>query len=123
MTEEGNRYGLAWFVAGISVGALVGILYAPRSGRETREGIANGAREGSDYLRNRAQNAVDEMGNLVSKTKERIHDYAETGREAVGQGRERLEEFVDRGKSKITEQKDRVVAAVDAGRQAYNASS
>ena len=43
--------GVAWFLAGLGVGALIGILYAPKSGRETREDLAQGAREGSEYLR------------------------------------------------------------------------
>lgn len=123
MTEEINSNGLAWFVAGVAVGALVGVLYAPKSGKETRTGIANGAREGSEYLRNRARGAMDEMGNIVGKAKENIYDYVSTGREAVGQGRERLGEYVDRGVSKINEQKDRVAAAVDAGKEAYNSTS
>jgi gas vesicle protein len=33
MAEETKAYSLAWFVAGLGVGALVGILYAPKSGR------------------------------------------------------------------------------------------
>ncbi len=53
MAEETKSYGLAWFVAGLGVGALVGILYAPKSGRETREDLASGAREGTEYLRQR----------------------------------------------------------------------
>ena len=55
MAEESKSYGLAWFLAGLGVGALVGILYAPKSGKETREVIANGAREGTEYLRARTQ--------------------------------------------------------------------
>ncbi|MEI9967479.1 MAG: YtxH domain-containing protein [Terracidiphilus sp.] len=42
MAEENKSYGLAWFLAGLGVGALVGILYAPKSGKETREDIASG---------------------------------------------------------------------------------
>ena len=53
MAEDNRAQGLAWFLAGIGIGALVGILYAPKSGRETREDIAQGAREGSEYLRSK----------------------------------------------------------------------
>src|ERR1039458_7294583 len=34
MAEDNKSYGLAWFLAGLGVGALVGILYAPKSGKE-----------------------------------------------------------------------------------------
>ena len=60
MAEDNKINGLAWFVAGLGVGALVGILYAPKSGRETREEIAHGAREGTEYLRTRTKQAVEQ---------------------------------------------------------------
>ena len=37
MAEENKSYGLAWFLAGLGVGALVGILYAPKE-RQKCEG-------------------------------------------------------------------------------------
>jgi len=46
MAEDNKVHHLGWFLAGLGVGALAGILYAPKSGRETRERIASGAREG-----------------------------------------------------------------------------
>jgi len=58
MAEDNKVQGLAWFLAGLGVGALVGILYAPKSGRETREDLATGAREGTEYLRARTRQAV-----------------------------------------------------------------
>ena len=54
-TGRGQGVGVAWFLAGLGVGALVGILYAPKSGRETREDLAQRGREGSEYLRNRTR--------------------------------------------------------------------
>ena len=112
MTEENKINGLAWFVAGLGVGALVGILYAPKSGRETREVIANGTREGAEYLRNRTQQAAERVSALVDKGKEQAGEY-------VDRGRAQWEEFVERGKNLVTDQKTRVTAAVDAGREAY----
>ncbi|MGA2086830.1 MAG: YtxH domain-containing protein, partial [Terracidiphilus sp.] len=72
MAEENKSYGVAWFLAGLGVGALIGILYAPKSGRETRQDLLNGAREGTEYLRNRTQQAAEEVSALVDKTKEQV---------------------------------------------------
>ena len=119
MAEENKVNGLAWFVAGLGVGALVGILYAPKSGRETREDLVNGAREGTEYLRARTRQAAEQMGDLVDKSKEQVSEYVERGREVVDRGRAQWEEFVERGKSLVNEQASRVSAAVDAGRAAY----
>jgi gas vesicle protein len=113
MAEDNKINGLAWFVAGLGVGALVGILYAPKAGRETREDLITGAREGTEYLRNRTRQAAETVGNLVEKGKEQVGEY-------VDRGRAQWEEFVERGKNLVTDQTGRVTAAVDAGRQAYN---
>ena len=122
MAEE-RSYGLAWFLAGLGVGALVGILYAPKSGRETREDLVTGAREGSEYLRARTREAAEGVSTLVDKGKEQVSEYVDRGREVVDRGRAQWEEFVERGKSLVTDQTGRVAAAVDAGRQAYKSAT
>ena len=67
MADDSRAQGLAWFLAGLGVGALVGILYAPKSGRETREDIAQGAREGTEYLRAKSRQAAQQVGTLVDQ--------------------------------------------------------
>ena len=123
MAEDNKAYGVAWFLAGLGVGALVGILYAPKSGRETREDLVSGAREGTEYLRNRTREAAQEVSALVDKSKEQVSEYVERGREAVDRGRAQWEEFVERGKNMVADQTTRVTAAVDAGRQAYKTTA
>jgi gas vesicle protein len=86
--NSGSSFG--WFLAGVGLGALVGVLYAPRSGSETRDQIRARAEEGRDYVRTRA-------------------------REARGQA----SEWVDRGRDVVNQQKDQFRAAYEAGRQAY----
>ena len=123
MAEDTKAYGLAWFLAGLGVGALVGILYAPKSGRETRDGLVSGAREGTEYLRDRTRQAAEQGGTLVDKGKEHVGEYVERGRDVVDRGRAQWEEFVERGKTLVTDQSTRVTAAVDAGRQAYKTTT
>lgn len=79
-----------WFLAGLGLGALVGVLYAPRSGSETREVLRARAEEGRDYMRSRAREARDQAT-----------DWMDRGRDVVGQ------------------QKEQFRAAYEAGRQAY----
>lgn len=90
--DSGNNF--MWFLAGLGFGALMGVLYAPRSGRETREAIMNSAQEGAEYLKTR-------------------------GREA----RETMNDWVDRGKDVVGRQKDQFTSAIEAGRQAYREAS
>ncbi len=94
MSDRDNSNSLLWFLAGLGFGALMGVLYAPRSGRETRDAIKNSAQEGGEYLKTR-------------------------GREA----RETVSQWVDRGKDVVGQQKDKISAAIDATRQAYREAS
>jgi len=121
--EDNKINGFAWFLAGLGIGALAGILYAPKSGRETRDDLANSAREGTEYLRNRGREMREQVGQMVDRGKEQVGEYVDRGREAVDRGRAQWEDFVERGKSLVGEQSSRVQAAVDAGRQAYKSGS
>jgi gas vesicle protein len=124
MSEDSNNgQGVAWFLAGLGVGALIGVLYAPKSGAETREDLAQGAREGTEYLRARSRQAAEQVGQIVDKGKEQVGQYVGRGREVVDRGRAQWEDFVERGKNLVNDQTSRVGAAVDAGREAYQANA
>lgn len=121
--DTGKGQGVAWFLAGLGVGALIGVLYAPKSGRETREDLAQGAREGTEYLRARSRQAAEQVGQVYDRSKEQVNQYIGRGREMVDRGRAQWEDFVERGKNMVNDQSSRVGAAVDAGREAYNANA
>jgi gas vesicle protein len=76
--EQGSGAGsiLLAFILGAVSGAAVALLYAPASGRETREYLGEKARE----------------------SKERANKAAERGREIINQGRETLTTAIDRGR-------------------------
>ena len=55
-----------YFLVGLGIGSLVGILFAPKSGADTRSYIANKTREGNELarkkdreMRDRAEDAVE----------------------------------------------------------------
>ncbi len=81
---------ITFFLVGLGVGALVGILFAPKSGEETRDYLSQKAEEGREYAQRKAREL-----------------------------RERAEDLVERGKQVAQKQKDSISAAVDAGREAY----
>ena len=134
MAEESKIHHLAWFLAGLGVGAVVGILYAPKSGRETREDIATGAKQGTEFVKAKAQYAAEQasvlvdkgrehVSTIVDKSKEQVGQYVDRSREVVDRGRAQWEEFVERGKNLVAEQTTKVGAAVDAGRDAYRTTT
>ncbi|MBW4027177.1 YtxH domain-containing protein [Acidipila rosea] len=123
MSEEKQSGGFSWFVAGLGIGALLGVLYAPKSGRETRDELVNGACEGKEYLRQRSREAADQVSAYVDRSKSQVNEYVDRSKEAVERGRQQWEEVVARGQQFVNDQSEKVVAAVDAGRQAYKSKT
>ncbi len=85
-----DKNGLSAFLLGLGVGVGIGMLFAPKSGQETREYIKNRAGEGGDYL------------------KQRGTDLKQTA-----------SEWVDKGKDALGRQRDNLSDAMEAGKQAY----
>jgi gas vesicle protein len=80
-----------YFLVGLSIGSVVAILFAPKSGRETRGYIANKTKDANEYARKKAQEL-----------------------------RDRAEETIERGKKMIAETKGQFTTAIGAGRETYN---
>ena len=123
MAEEKQSSGFSWFLAGLGLGALIGVLYAPKAGKETREELISSAREGTEFLKQRSRDAVDQMNDLVDRSKTQVDDYVGRGKEYVERGRAQWDEFVNQGRQFVNDQSGRVSAAVDAGRQAYQSNT
>jgi gas vesicle protein len=85
-----DRNGLSSFLLGLGVGVGIGMLFAPKSGSETRQLIKDKAGESTEFL------------------KQRGTDLKQTA-----------SEWVDKGKEAVGRQKDSLSDAMEAGRQAY----
>ena len=68
-----------WFAAGAGLGALAGLLFAPKSGRDTREAIASGVYRGHKYLLEFKQDAG-----------KRLHDAAIAGKTLFARKKKQL---------------------------------
>jgi gas vesicle protein len=123
MSEDSQGSGFSWFVAGLGLGALLGVLYAPKPGRETREDVVNSARDGAEYLKQRSRETADQVSTLVEKGKSQVNDYVDQGKEYIDRGRSQVEQAVAQGKGFVQQQAQKVTAAVDAGKQAYTTTT
>jgi gas vesicle protein len=101
MSNDDRSGGTAGVVLSFMVGALSGaalaILFAPRSGRETREMLGEKLRETTERGRN-------------------------VGEQALQKGREAAEDaarYMDRQRDALERRRERLASAVEAGRQAY----
>jgi gas vesicle protein len=71
------------FLVGAVAGAAVALLYAPATGRETRERLGEKAREGRD----RANEAAARGRDAMNRGRETMANAIERGREAYQQAR------------------------------------
>ena len=85
--DDGTSAGsvLLAFLLGAVSGAAVALLYAPVTGRETREYLGEKAREGRD----RAADAAQKGRQAISQGRETVATAIERGREAYQQARSR----------------------------------
>jgi len=90
------------------IGVAVGVLYAPKSGKETREDIARKAEELMDKAKEEYERAV--------QTSKRAYEAA---REKVAEAEEKAGELAGKGKEALQDQKSRLKRALDAGVEAY----
>ena len=111
--------GLGWFVAGLSIGALVGVLYAPKAGKETREDLVASALDAKDRAAVLAQQAKDRAAEFASQGKEQMNRYTDRGREYYERGRTQWAQYVEKGKGLVQEHQSKMSAAIDAGKEAY----
>jgi len=72
------------FLLGSVSGAAVALLYAPATGRDTREYLGDRAREG----RARANQAAERASQFVQQGRQTLSSAIEKGREAYQQARE-----------------------------------
>src|SRR6202162_3582768 len=79
-----------WFLAGLGLGALAGVLYAPRSGSETREVLRARAEEGRDFVRSRAREAREQAAQWADKGRDAVSQQKEQFRAAYEDGRQAL---------------------------------
>jgi gas vesicle protein len=61
-----------YLLAGVGIGAIVTLLLAPRSGKETRKLVANKAEEGKDYMMSKGKELRKQAGELVERSKETV---------------------------------------------------
>ena len=85
-----DKNGFSSFLLGLGVGIGIGMLFAPKTGSETRQLIKDKTGEGTDYLKQRGTELKDSAGDLL-----------------------------DQGKEALNRQKDTIADAMEAGKQAY----
>lgn len=106
MSNNGQNNGIAMifaFVSGFMAGAVISLLYAPSSGKETRQKI----RDTSIEAKNRTVELANQTGDSARQGVQTIME----------QGKESVHHIVDGGKERIHQASEQVKSAVETGRK------
>jgi gas vesicle protein len=114
---------LTYLLIGGGIGAVLALLFAPKSGQELRGDIADATRKGIDKSREAAQQLGDRAGEYYEQTRERAGElYSQASEKASGlysQAAEKVGEVAQTARESATRQTSTVAAAIDAGKKAY----
>jgi gas vesicle protein len=91
---------LASFVAGAAIGAGLALLYAPKSGSEMRETIA-------DFT----EDAVDKIKEYTKEAQEKIKSAIEDSKETIVEKKSILASAIEAGREAMNKEKERVAKA------------
>ncbi len=106
MSNNGRDNGLGMifaFFTGFMAGAVISLLYAPTSGRETRQKIRD--------------KSVDAKNRTVELAQQTSDSARQSAQHLMEQGKESVQGIVDSGKERIQEAGEQVKGAFEAGRQ------
>lgn len=103
---------LTYLLIGGGIGAILALLFAPKSGQELRGDIADATRKGIDRSREAAQQLGDRAGEYYEATRTRAG-------ELYSQAAERVTEVAQNAREAAARQSGTVAAAIDAGKKAY----
>ena len=110
--ESGAGTKLTYLLIGGGIGAILALLFAPKSGEELRGDIAEATRKGIEKSKEAAAQIGDKAGEYYEVSKEKASElYAAAG--------EKAEEIADKAKAAAARTANPFTAAIDAGKDAY----
>ncbi len=105
---------LTYLLVGGGIGAILALLFAPKSGQELRGDIADATRKGLEKSKEAAAQLQEKAGEYYEVSKEKVGDLYETATE-------KAEEIAEKARSAAARTANPFSAAIEAGKDAYTA--
>lgn len=103
---------LTYLLIGGGIGAVIALLFAPKSGHELRGDIADATRKGIEKGKETATHLQERAGEYYEVGRERATEYIHTAQEKAG-------EFAEKARTAAASTANPFTAAVEAGKDAY----
>ena len=105
---------LTYLLVGGGIGAILALLFAPKSGEELRGDIADATRKGIEKSKEAAHQLQAKAGEYYDAASEKAGELYHTAQEKAG-------ELGERAKAAAARTTNPFTAAVEAGKEAYTA--
>jgi len=105
---------LTYLLVGGGIGAILALLFAPKSGEELRGDIADATRKGIEKSKEAAAQLQDKAGEYYEVSKERAGELYQTATDKAG-------ELGEKARTAAANVANPFTAAIDAGKDAYTA--
>jgi gas vesicle protein len=76
MAQDNDSGKFTWFLMGAAMGAACALLYAPKTGRDTRDMITQKAQEASDAVTGTSRDLYERGRDVYGKGKQVVDDAA-----------------------------------------------
>lgn len=105
---------LTYLIVGGGIGAILALLFAPKSGVELREDIADATRKGIEKSKEAAAQFQEKAGDYYEVSREKASELYQTAAEKAA-------ELSEKAKAAAAQTANPFSAAIEAGKDAYTA--
>ena len=120
---ETHNGGVSYFLLGALIGSGVALLFAPRSGRETRADITRRARAAQDRVRDVATGVTDQVVDTFETARTRIEEQIESARDAIVTKKEQVTRAMEAGREAAQQARTDLERRLAETKAAYNAGA
>lgn len=110
---------LTYLLIGGGIGAILALLFAPKSGEELRGDIADATRKGIEKSKETAALVGERAGDYYEVTREKASELYQTAQEKAGELKEKAGDLTEKAKEAVASTKNPFSAAIEAGKEAY----
>lgn len=111
MEDDYKKIAGAFLLGGV-IGAAVALLYAPKSGRETRKDISKAARRVKKETVDLAEETIESINDFAGDVKDRVSDIIERGIELSETAKKEIIKNLEHGQKVIEKQRKRIIDAL-----------
>lgn len=121
--RDGGGSGINTFLLGAAIGAGLALLFAPRSGAETRADIRRRAGSARDTAKRVATGVSESVTDTFQDARRKVEEQIDTARQAIETKKEQMRRAVDAGRAAADDARVDLEQRLTETKAAYNAGA